>query len=277
MVVKQRAVPCLLAIVLLVAVCSTASAQVAAVAAGSNTEGRVSSAEISSSGGVDKRITINLQDTPIRTAVDMICREAGLNYAFEGDISGTVTVNISDTPFDQVMQIVLRSAGLTMRRENNTYMIGPRKEIQNVAETAGNLVEYDDTEIARESSLEKIPIDFADVMEIGAIFGSQFGGGGGMMGGYGGRMGGYGGGGMMGGYGGGMGGGSYGGYGGGGRMGGYGGYGGGGSYGGYGGGGGYGGYGGGGSYGGYGGGGYGGYGGGGSYGGYGGTSGGRRW
>ena len=80
--------------------------------------------------GSDKLITLSLQDTPVRAAIDMIFREAGLNYAFEGGISGVVNVNLTDVPFDQALQVVLRSAGLTMRRENNTYMIGPKKEVQ---------------------------------------------------------------------------------------------------------------------------------------------------
>lgn len=233
---------------------------------------------VAQTSGAEKVITISLQDTPVKTAIDMLFREAGLNYAFEGAIAGTVNVNLTDVPFDQALQVVLRSAGLTMRRENNTYMIGPKKEVQTVATTSEDLVTSDNTEIARDTALEKIRINFADVNEIGAIFGSQYGGGG--MGGYGGGgYGGYGGGmmgggmmgggmmggGMMGGYGGGM----MGGYGGG--MGGYGG-----GMGGYGGGmGGFGGGFGGGGIGGYGGGGYGGGGYGGGIGGIGG--GGRRW
>ncbi len=150
--------------------------------------------------GSDKNISINLQDTPVRTAVDMIYREAGLNYAFEGSIGGTVNVSLTDVPFDQALQVILRSAGLTMRRENNTYMIGPKKDVETVAQTSQDLVSADDTEITRDTSLEKITINYADVMEIGSIFGSQYGGGGGY-GGYGGGMmgGGYGGGGRFGG------------------------------------------------------------------------------
>ena len=153
--------------------------------------------------GSEKLITLSLQDTPVRTAVDMIFREAGLNYAFEGSISGVVNVNLTDVPFDQALQVVLRSAGLTMRRENNTYMIGPKKEVQPVAQTSQDLMSVEDTEIARDTSLEKIRINFADVNEIGAIFGAQYQGGqSGMGGGYGGYGGGMG---MMGGMGGGMG------------------------------------------------------------------------
>jgi len=161
--------------------------------------------------GSEKLITLSLQDTPVRTAVDMIFREAGLNYAFEGSISGVVNVNLTDVPFDQALQVLLRSAGLTMRRENNTYMIGPKKDVQPVAQTSQDLMSVEDTEIARDTSLEKIKINFADVNEIGAIFGAQYQGGQGGMGGmggyggYGGGLGGYGGG--TGGYGGGYGGG----------------------------------------------------------------------
>ncbi len=209
----------------------------------------------------DKNISISLQDTPVRSAVEMLFREAGLSYAFEGSVNTPITVNLTDVPFDQALQIILRSAGLTMRRENNTYLIGPKKEVQTVAQTSDDLVDSEDTEIARDTALEKIRIDFADVNEIGSIFGSQYRGG---MGGYGGGYGGMGG---------------YGGYGGMGMMGGMGGYGGMGMMGGFGGG--YGGYGGGygggfgGGLGGFGGG-YGGYGGGYS-GGFSGSTGGRRW
>ena len=150
-------------------------------------------------GAGEKRVTISLQDTPVRSAIDMIFREAGVNYAFEGGTQGTVNVNLTDVPFDQAVAIILRSAGLTMSMVRGTYMIGPKKEVEAYVETAPTLA-AEETEIARTTSLEKIRVNFADVMEIGAIFGAEYRGGsgfggGGYTGGYGmtGGIGGYGG------------------------------------------------------------------------------------
>ena len=205
----------------------------------------------------DRKVTINLKDIPLRSAIDALFTGSGLQYSIDPNVPNVpVTLNIRDIGLQAALRLIIRQAavaqpGLTSAKEGDIYVIKIRREAIAPPTTAEEPPpEY--TEQATEFNWERIPIQFNNV----AVFVLAFGGRmlptedqvimsqmGGMGGGYGG----------MGGYGGGMGG----------MTGGLGGYGSG--YGGYGSG--LGGYGGGG-YGGYGGGGYGGYGGG--YGGYGG-------
>ncbi|MDI6828648.1 MAG: hypothetical protein QME62_09210 [Armatimonadota bacterium] len=206
----------------------------------------------------EKLVTIRVQDTPIRSAIDMLFQGSGKNYGFEAgaDQNTLITVNLVDVPFTNALNTMLRAAGMTMRQENGIYMIGPKREQTTEVAAPTEWIPEVETDQTTSRDIRKLQIGFIDVGDLADIFGVQsygtraaYGGFGGYGGGYG--MGGYG----MGGYG--MGGYGMGGYG----MGGYGM----GSYGGYGTGG-YGSYGMG-SYGGYGMGSYGSYGG---YGGYGG-------
>ena len=222
----------------------------------------------------DRKVTINLKDIPLRSAIDALFAGSGLQYSVDPNVSNVpVTLNIRDIGLQAALRLIVRQAGvaqpgLTFSKDGDIYVVKIR-QAPVVAPTTGEEPPPEYTEQATEFNWERIPIQFNNVAVFVLAFGGKMlptedqvirsqtgmGGMGGMGGGYGGMGGGYGGmGGGFGGMGGGLGG--YGGLGGG--LGGYGGSG-------------YGGYGGG-SYGGYGGGGYGGYGGGysGGYGGYGG-------
>jgi hypothetical protein len=212
----------------------------------------------------ENRITLDFKDSPIEGALQALFQGTGRNYAINPGVRGTVTLSLRDMPFDQAMQAIVRSAGLTYKVEDNVYMVRQKETTTpgtpSIKPSATSAAGASGIELpSAEVRIEKIPMNFADAVDIAGMFGSESmlsrGGTLAMGGTYG--------------IGSGISGGGYSGYGGGGGYGGYGGYGGTGGYGGYGGssmfGGGYGGTGG---FGGYGGG-YSSYGGGYGYGSYG--------
>ncbi|MBI2842340.1 MAG: hypothetical protein HYX78_02970 [Armatimonadetes bacterium] len=223
----------------------------------------------------NQKITLELMDTPIRSALESLFKGTGLNYVLDASVAGMVrSVDLKDVPFDQALKILLKIADppLVYRKDGDVYLISVKKEqpVDLTPKQPDASAEVE-PEAPEDVSIEKIPLNFVDAYDLKALIeggdsrgyggAGGFGGGGyglgggmggmmggmgggmGMMGGMGGMMGGMGGmmggmGGGMGGFGGGLGGGGFGG----GGFGGGGGYGGGGyGGGGFGGGGGYGG------------------------------------
>ena len=176
-----------------------------------------------------QRITLELKDVPIRSALETLFKGTGLNYVIDQNVTGMVSsLTLRDETFDRALRVLLKSATppLTFRKDGEVYLIRTKEEPPPEMTPSTPLENtYVEAPVTSEDIiLEKIPLNFADAFDIKAMIeggeGRGYGGAGGYgggMGGYGGGMGGYGGG--MGGYGGGMGG--MGGYGGG--MGGYGG------------------------------------------------------
>ena len=170
----------------------------------------------------EKRVTLHFKDVPTANAIDYLFE--GMNHVNEPGIQGVVNLHLNDVPFTDALQALLKAAGLTARKENNTYYIGPQKQLTTDQQQIPQIDTGSEITVERAKIPEKIAIGYADVADIGAILGvqslasrasSMFGGGmGGGMGGMGGGMGGMGMG-SMGGMGGGMGGGYGGGYGGG--------------------------------------------------------------
>lgn len=140
-----------------------------------------------------KRVSLNFKDVPVRSAVEMLFNGSGLNYVVEPGVSGTVAVlRVEDMPFTDALSTLLKASGLTVRKESGVYHIGPQKltsEIDNAPKVDT------EPEVERQKVLEKIPIGYADVYDIGAILGvgsvgsraSQGMGSGGMGGGMGGN------------------------------------------------------------------------------------------
>ena len=211
----------------------------------------------------NKKVTLNLQNADIRSALTLLFNTVGANFSIASDVRGSVTVSLNDVPFQTALESILRASSmmpLTYRIENGVYTISPKQEDNTntyaPTQQANTSTSSSTTTPSLPKRFTKIPVNFADAGEIalllggtpiisyyyntagmlgmnsmGGGYGNGFGGGG--FGGYGGGYGGGGygnsfGGGFGGGYGGGMGGGfgnSFGGgYGGGGYGGGYGGY-----------------------------------------------------
>ncbi|MHB0999329.1 MAG: hypothetical protein ACYC27_08780 [Armatimonadota bacterium] len=117
----------------------------------------------------EKKISVNFKDVPIQNAIEVLFEGTGLNYAIEPGVRGTVNVRLVDVPFSDALTAVLKASSMTVRKENGIYTIGPLREA--ATEVAGPTVDI--PEIERQKILEKIPIGYADVYDIGAVFGVQ--------------------------------------------------------------------------------------------------------
>lgn len=80
-------------------------------------------------GYVGKPVTFNFQDIPVRTVLQLIAEESGLNIVAADTVSGNVTLRLINVPWDQALEIVLRAKGLDQRRDGNVVWVAPQSEL----------------------------------------------------------------------------------------------------------------------------------------------------
>jgi type II secretory pathway component HofQ len=129
---------------------------------------------------LNKNVSIDLKDAPLKTALEILGKDSGLNYIIEPGVQGrSVTVNLQDIPLGVALQKIVSAAGLTISQEGGVYTIGVRKQLPTSTDMAP--IAPETATVERKSSTEKIPIGYADANDIAAIFGfsgSNYGAGG---------------------------------------------------------------------------------------------------
>lgn len=74
-------------------------------------------------------VTFNFQDVPVRTVLQLIAEESGLNIVAADTVQGNVTLRLVNVPWDQALDIVLQAKGLDKRRSGNVVWIAPQAEV----------------------------------------------------------------------------------------------------------------------------------------------------
>jgi type IV pilus assembly protein PilQ len=139
---------------------------------------------------VGKPVTFNFQDVPVRTVLQLIAEESGLNIVVADTVGGSVTLRLINVPWDQALEIVLRAKGLDQRRDGNVVWVAPQAELSSYELAQAN------ARIALENSgeivVEYIPINYGSAVDLVQIIqggGAGGAGGGGGSGGAGGNRG----------------------------------------------------------------------------------------
>ncbi|TWI07942.1 type IV pilus assembly protein PilQ [Lysobacter ruishenii] len=76
-----------------------------------------------------KPVTFNFQDVPVRTVLQLIAEESGLNIVASDTVQGNVTLRLINVPWDQALDIVLQAKGLDKRRSGNVVWVAPQAEL----------------------------------------------------------------------------------------------------------------------------------------------------
>jgi type IV pilus assembly protein PilQ len=76
-----------------------------------------------------KPVTFNFQDVPVRTVLQLIAEESGLNIVAADTVQGNVTLRLINVPWDQALDIVLQAKSLDKRRNGNVVWVAPQSEI----------------------------------------------------------------------------------------------------------------------------------------------------
>ena len=114
-----------------------------------------------------KPATFNFQDVPVRTVLQLIAEESGLNVVASDSVQGNVTLRLINVPWDQALDIVLRAKGLDKRKDGDVIWIAPQKEISDYEQAR------EDARIAidlrAETITEYIPINYGNAEDIAKL------------------------------------------------------------------------------------------------------------
>ncbi|GAB2613749.1 type IV pilus secretin PilQ family protein [Novilysobacter erysipheiresistens] len=107
-------------------------AAVAVVQADSNDDVAMGATSVDSSDSKKysgRPVTFNFQDIPVRTVLQLVAEESGLNLVAADSVQGNVTLRLVNVPWDQALDIVLRAKGLDKRRSGNVIWVAPQAEL----------------------------------------------------------------------------------------------------------------------------------------------------
>lgn len=112
-------------------------------------------------------VTFNIQDIPVRSALQLIADVSELNIVVADSVSGNVTLRLVNVPWDQALDIILQAKGLDKRQQGNVVWIAPTAEIAQREQA------IEDARIALEDRAELvteyIPINYGSAEEIARL------------------------------------------------------------------------------------------------------------
>lgn len=76
-----------------------------------------------------KRISLNFQDIPVRSVLQLLAEFTGINMVVSDTVKGNITLRLNNIPWDQALDIILTTRSLGKRRTGNVMLIAPTQEI----------------------------------------------------------------------------------------------------------------------------------------------------
>lgn len=76
-----------------------------------------------------RAISLNFQDIPVRTVLQIIADLNGFNLVTSDTVTGNITLRLDGVPWDQALDIILKVKGLDKRMEGNILMVAPGDEL----------------------------------------------------------------------------------------------------------------------------------------------------
>ncbi len=111
-----------------------------------------------------KPISLNFQNVPIRTVLQLIADFNNFNLVTTDSVAGNITLRLDGVPWEQALDTVLKVKGLDKRLEGNILLVAPAQEIaarekqsleskKQVAELAPLVTEYIQVNYAKASEM----------------------------------------------------------------------------------------------------------------------------
>lgn len=76
-----------------------------------------------------RRVSFDFQDVEVRTILQILAKESGMNIVASDSVNGKMTLSLKDVPWDQALDLVLEARNLDMRRQGNIINVAPRDEL----------------------------------------------------------------------------------------------------------------------------------------------------
>jgi len=123
-----------------------------------------------------EKLSLNFQDIPVRSVLQLIADFTGLNLVASDSISGRITLRLKNVPWDQALELVLKTKGLDKRQNGNVLLVAPAEEI--AAREKLELESQSQLEKLAPLTTEFIQINYAKAADIVAILQEQSNSGG---------------------------------------------------------------------------------------------------
>ena len=118
-----------------------------------------------------KAISLNFQDIPVRTVLQLIADFNGFNLVITDSVSGNITLRLDDVPWEQALDIILKVRGLGKRMDGNVLMIAPASEL--AAKEREELESNNEVAALAPLYSEFIQINYAKAATIAAMLSGQ--------------------------------------------------------------------------------------------------------
>ena len=75
------------------------------------------------------RVTLDFQNVEVRTILQILAKESGMNIVASDSVQGNMTISLKDVPWDQALQLVMDARDLDKRQNGNIINVAPREEL----------------------------------------------------------------------------------------------------------------------------------------------------
>jgi len=114
-----------------------------------------------------KAISLNFQDIPVRTVLQIIADYNGFNLVTSDTVAGNITLRLDGVPWDQALDIILKVKGLDKRMQGNILMVAPSDEL--AAREARDLQALQQVEELAPLYSEFLQVNYAKASELAGL------------------------------------------------------------------------------------------------------------
>jgi type IV pilus assembly protein PilQ len=114
-----------------------------------------------------RTISLNFQDIPVRTVLQIIADYNEFNLITSDTVTGNITLRLDGVPWDQALDIILKVKGLDKRMQGNILMVAPSDEL--AAREAKNLQAQQQVEDLAPLYSEYVQINYAKASEFSEL------------------------------------------------------------------------------------------------------------
>ena len=75
--------------------------------------------------GFAQNVSIEAQDIPVRIALQLIAKEAGVNVALADSVTGSTSLSLRNVPWREALDVVVKTRGLTLQQQGNVLWVAP--------------------------------------------------------------------------------------------------------------------------------------------------------
>ena len=81
----------------------------------------------------NETITLSLRDSDVKQVLRMFADKAGMNIVFHSSVSGKVTLDLVQTPINEAFNLVLQIAGMNYYKQGNTMIVMSKNSADNAS------------------------------------------------------------------------------------------------------------------------------------------------